>query len=281
MHSAKWMVGGMAAMAVALLAVRAGAPMMNGMTVFHYQMRDQMDVTGVEPGVMGSVAGQFKQSGPQTNQMLQIKCSGLQTGMPYYVMAQLDSDTNLTQLATFMAGPKGKALVTFIPGTGAALTPNMGGMGGGGMGGGGTNHVGGGTMPFPGMMNTMMDASTVAIANSSTQTVLMADLMNPAMFQFMTNSRMHNDGVLTNATGSLQMRATTRGQNFQLMANGLGSSNTYYMAVNGDIIGSMMSDAQGHLKLRTMPAGLTNMLDVSTFQIMDAGSNSVLSTLLP
>ena len=83
------------------------------------------------------------------------------------------------------------------------------------------------------------------------------------------------------AAGSLSLIANPNHVRFRLLAGGLTAGSHYHLALNSNVVSSATADVNGRLELRDWPTNAPAVLDLRWLALLDAGSNSVLSTALP
>ena len=243
--------------AAALLAKANGGLHRGGTDILHLFERVAM----VNPGVLTKAAGQVNlgqnQQGHANNQRLDLLVSGLETNAPYGLLALLDDDTNLTPVTDFNTDAKGGADLRYRSV--------------------GSSH-GHGPSALPGGLNPLSSLrELVVFDNSRTQAVLTADLTVPAQLQYLVKRDLSANGVEV----SLRIQATTQHTQFRLRASGLSPASDYFLVVNGGIVETNVTDANGELAISSPPPSPANILEVHTLALWNSASNVVVSTQLP
>jgi hypothetical protein len=83
------------------------------------------------------------------------------------------------------------------------------------------------------------------------------------------------------AAGSISLIANAHHVNFRLRAGGLAPTNDYHLALNSNVVSTVQANDAGELQIREWPPTAPPVLDLRLLQVLDAGSNAVLSTTLP
>jgi hypothetical protein len=99
---------------VTLREVAAKKVNCHGTSILHLMQRTRMTGSGVESNAVGAISLNQNKQGQADNQRLAIAASGLTTGTTYELFASLRSDTNLSEVATFTAGTKGRASIAYV-----------------------------------------------------------------------------------------------------------------------------------------------------------------------
>ena len=232
-----------------------------GTSVLHWMERCTMISSGEESNAAGSIIAKRNQQGNADNQRLTISLSHLESDAMYQLLATIGTNTYPVVAADLSTDAKGHILIKYV-------RKNTG-----------KGNAGG--VALPDVLNPISDIRSLEIVNSSTQTVLSADLTSPDRFQYLVKSWLTNDGVEPNATAALRIHATQRKDKFRLLASGLTPSASYFLAVNDVVETNVISDASGSLQFKELPAGSPDILDIQSLAILNASSNSVLSTTLP
>jgi hypothetical protein len=236
----------------------AGSSKKHGTDILHFFVRKAMTNEGVESNAVGRVDVKQNQQGNANNQKLNIFVQGLSSNTVYQLMALLDQDTNYTQVAEFNTDANGAI----------ALKYQKNGNG---------NGQGKGKSPLPQLLDPVSEIRSLAIGNSSTQAVLVANLVDPDKLQYLVKRHLSN-GV---APATLRIKATIHQTQFRLIAGGLNPTNDYLLAFNGEVVQTNSTDTAGDLEIFSLLQTPTDILSVRDLALWDSGSNSVLSTKLP
>jgi hypothetical protein len=106
--------------------------------------------------------------------------------------------------------------------------------------------------------------------------VLSADLTMPNQLQYLIKRDLSSGSV----SAGLRIKATTSQTQFRLNASGLAATNDYYLVVNGGIVQTNTSDANGNLNVTSLASTLP-ILQVNSLALWDTSSNVVVNTTLP
>ena len=71
------------------------------------------------------------------------------------------------------------------------------------------------------------------------------------------------------------------GVNFKLMAGGLTPGSIYRLALDTNILTTVASDLKGRTTIIGWPVGAPALPDLRWMELLDSGSNSVLTTTFP
>src|SRR5438128_1373877 len=97
--------------------------------------------------------------------------------------------------------------------------------------------------------------------------------------------RMANTGVIANAGGQVKLQWHEQGkanhQGLNVKLTGLEPGAAYSLALNGNVAGSDSADAKGRVSLRAELDNPADVLALSSAALLDAGTNTVVSTTLP
>ena len=233
----------------------------HGTSILHLMEQTKMAGSGVESNAVGSITLKQNEQGHANNQRLTVSTDGLQANTAYQLFASLRSDTNLTEVATFTTDAHGDVKLKYVK-------KNNG------------NGNAGGTA-LPGALDPISDILSLAVVNSTTQTVLSADLTAPDHLQYLIKRCLDNDHVEVGASASLRIHATQHFEQFRLLASGLTSNSTYFLSVNDTIVSGARANANGELKFDSLPSSAPDVLDIDSLALQDSSSNNVLSTTLP
>jgi hypothetical protein len=232
-----------------------------GTSILHWMEKCQMISSGLESDATGQITAKRNQQGNADNQRLAIRLSHLEGNATYQLLATIGIVTNPVVVADLPADAKGNVQISYVK-----------------------KHTGkgkAGGVALPDVLNPIRNIRSLEIANSSTQAVLTADLTSPDKFQYLVKSWLTNDGVEPTATAALRIHATQSKVQFRLLASGLTPNGSYFLAVNDVLETNVMADATGSLQFKQLPAGSPDILDIQSPAILNASSNSVLSTTLP
>lgn len=238
-----------------------------GTDILHYFIREAMLNDGVLTNASGVVQAEHNQQGHSDHQQLTVSLSGLETNSTYSLYGRMGEDTNLTWVADFATDHAGRAFLgygNFGKGHGMGLAKGHGGPG---------NSL----SPIPTELDPVNQIRELDVLNGSTQAVLTADFTMPDVLRYLVKRDLSTNGV----DASLRIHATTSFVQFRLIADGLNPQQEYWLVVNGGMVETNTADSGGGLAFSSLPAGVTNILDVQSLALWDTSSNVVFRTVLP
>jgi len=259
-------VAAVALASTSMLAKPPVIPKNKGTSILHFFVRKAMVNDGVMTNAVGRVDAKRNQQGKADNQRLEIAVGQLEPSATYQLLALLGDDTNYTQIAPLTTDTNGNAVVRYMR-VGSSKNPKAG--------------VGRGKTALPDELNPISDIRALAVANSSTQAVLTADLTAPDKLQYLIKRWMDADPAYTNVAASLQLSATTSAVRMKLRGYGLEPSQSYLLAVNGAVVDTAMAKTNGRLDFISLPVSPSDILLVRELAIWGSTSNNILSTRLP
>jgi hypothetical protein len=244
--------------AATLIATPPGTVHKHGTDILHFFVRKAMTNEGAVANATARIEARQNQQGNANNQNLNVTVNNLEPNTTYTLLALLNDDTNLTQVAEFSSNAKGRASLLYRQlGNGKGL--------------------GQGKLPLPAALNPVSLVRALAIFNSSTQAVLTADLSSPDKLQYLIKRDLSTNTV----EASLRIKATTRQTQFKLLASGLNAMTDYFLVLNGSIAQQNSTDAKGRLLIDSLLENPGDILDLRSVAVWDSTSNSVVSTTLP
>ena len=251
-------LAGTATMVAGMILTTPARAAGNGTDILHFSLIKTTMNNGVETGADGVVVASQEKQGKADNQKLNIAVTGLTNNATYELVAAIDSDTNLTDITEFTTDDKGKALLEY-------RSQDNG-------------HRGGkGTSALPASLNPVSLIREVDIVNSSTQTVLTADLTMPDKLNYLIKRNLSTNAI----KAELRIEATTSHTRFDLMSSGLAPGGSYLLVFNGNVVQTNTSSANGRLDIKTSSQTPPYVLDLRTVELWDSSSNVVLQTALP
>ena len=126
----------------------------------------------------------------------------------------------------------------------------------------------------------LTDVRFIGVENASTQLVAYAWIADAPQFAYLVKRNLTPNDT-NGAAGSISLIANQRRVNFRLLAGGLTPTAGYYLALNSNIMTTVLSDVNGRLDLKTWPTNGGPILELRSLSVQDAVSNIVLSTTLP
>lgn len=217
-----------------------------GTSILHFMVRATMTGAGT-----GSVEAKRNQQGGADNQRLAIHLSNLDAEASYQLFA------NGSLAAEFVTDSDGNAELNYVKKNKGKSSP--------------------GGDPLPAELDPISSIHTLEIAVDGTP-VLSATLNSG---QYLIKRTFTNDDVDEDAAATLRIKSNGSTDQLRIRASGLDANGTYDLAINGSVAATYSSDANGNLSINAWPDGSPAALDVTSLEILNADSDSVLSTLLP
>jgi hypothetical protein len=215
----------------------------------------------------GKVDIKLNQQGNADNQQFKLETSGLVASNQYNLLVLLAGDTNFTVAATFSTDGKGKAKLDYKR---AGQSQGKGNGHGNGKGG------------LPDVMNPLFALREVAVATTNDDVVLFADLTNPDNLHYLVKGNFVNDGVDADAAAQLHLQANKARTQINIKGSGLAETNfAYRLALNSNVTSTVSTDKKGRANFKTTLPGSYPILDLTTIQLLDGNTNSVLSIQIP
>ncbi len=245
-------------LAVAMMFPRSDAlAKQSGTSILHFNFASPMTNTGADPDASGTVSGKLNSQGNASNQQLKIALANLNPNTTYQLVAVTGDEINSTNVTALTTDSKGAVKVTFVKKT--------------------QGNASAGGQPLPGVLSPLNNVRELDIVNSNAQTVLTADLTNPAKFQYLAKRFMDNTGFISNAVGSFQIKATATSTQFRLRVSGLTLNTDYILMLNGTAAETITSDGAGNLNLKALPEGAPAGLAIHSLGLTDINSNLILT----
>jgi len=232
-----------------------------GTGIFHFMVRSTMTSSGFDADAAGAVQAKRNQQGNADNQRLQLQALNLDANATYKLLAQVGTDTNLVEVADLTTDENGVLDLKYVKKNNGNASP--------------------GGDPLPDVLNPISNIRALEVSIGGTQAVLSADFTAPQKLQYLIKRTLTNDGVELDAAADLRIKATQSAVQFRVRASGLTPTNMYSLALNGVILADYTSGTDGHLDINALPAGAPDVLDITDLAIVNATTNSVLSTTLP
>lgn len=235
--------------AVALATTTAVAK--PGADTLHFSIHTALTDTGVEPGSAGNVSATEVKSGDKLNQNVVVTVTGLTPSTAYTLNAVTSGGT--VDLDDFNTDGNGRATLHLRTGNG--------------------NGKGSVALPDGFELASVTELDVV----SGSGTVLSTADTTPKSVQYSVKKNLTGDV----ATGTLQIKGSTKGTKFGLNASGLDASTDYNLFINGTQVQTNTTDSKGRLKIKSADGLPSNPLDISTVEVQDTSGTTVLSTTLP
>jgi hypothetical protein len=241
----------------------ASGPGNRGTDVLHWDVRKAFSPTNGGISATGHVHARHTRQGRAEHQRLELAFVNLETNGNYHLLAALGDDTNWTYIAPLTATDAGGLAIRYRH----SATGN--------------GHLGRAFTAMPDVFMPVSAVSAVAIANSSTQAVLVADLTMPDSFQYLVKRAMTNEGLDPDAVGSVRLQANGNSGSLRVQAWNLDVAATYWVALDGETAFSAISDSRGRFNASSLAADPLTILNLHSVALWNSESNSVLSVTLP
>jgi len=249
-------VASLAAAAIAAVPVTR-----HGTSVLHYMTRNALVSTPIASNATGGLRLQYNTQGNSLKQMFQLNVAGLGSNTSYSLFA-LSGDALLSvPVATFTTDRQGKARVSY-------------------MARGSLNGHGHSKNSLPAGLDPLTDLHVLSIVDADTKVVASATIDLADSFQYLVKRNLTVDNA-SGAAGSISLIGSAGHVSFRLLADSLTVSNTYYLALNSNVVATATSDDSGVVQIGDWPTNAPALLDVQLLQLLDNASNAVLSTTLP
>ena len=233
-------------------------------SMLHVGIQVRMHNEGVVAAAAGKADLHLDSDGKHSHQDLHLHLSGLDTHVTYALSASVDDDTNLTQVLTFNSDREGKADI-HLREKGPGHPHDHDG------------HIEG-QLPAELQPLTSVHELLISDANDSTATpILTADLTAPDKFQYLSKRDLNSGDI----RGKLEIHADNHKGQLKLDVKGLDAGADYSVAVNGTAVGTETADHEGHLHFHAQLQSPADILSLSSVALLDASSNTVLSTTFP
>ena len=242
----------------------AGGPHKNH-HILHVSIQKKMHNEGVLADASGKADLRYDAEGDKAaDQDLHLHIKGLDASGAYQLSAQADGDTNLTQVLSFTTDHEGKADI-HLKEKGPKHPHNHDG------------HVDG-QLPAELLAVTGIHGLIIFDAADTNGTpILTADLTAPDKFEYLAKRDLSTDTV----HAKLEIKANGHKAKLHLEANGLEAGSQYSLAVNGNVVTTVTSKEDGHLDIHAQLENAEDVFALSTVAILDASSNTVVSTSFP
>jgi hypothetical protein len=130
---------------------------------------------------------------------------------------------------------------------------------------------------LPAALRPVSGINELVVLDANGATVLTADLTAPDKFEYLVKRDLSTDTV----DALLQIKANGHKAQVRLSASGLDAGAEYSLALNGTVAGSASADTKGKLKIGAELDSPGDILALSSVALLDAGTNTVVSTTLP
>ena len=235
-----------------------------GTAVSHYQTRNILNGSDVEPTAAGSLRLESNVQGKSAKENFRLTMTGLGATNTYQLVAISGEETESVPVGEFTTDTKGRATIQYLK------------QGNGQGNGHGKNKA------LPAAIDPLIDLRAVGVANASTQTVLVAWINTSTSYQYLVKRNLTTSDTNSTAEGSISLKSNATKTEFKLLAGGLSATNEYHLALNAsNIVQTVSSDNNGRLTITGWPASAPAVLDLRSLSLLDGSSNVVLTTSLP
>jgi hypothetical protein len=262
MHLKRFLLPGIISSLFLVAPARAGSVTLQGSSVLHYMTRNNLAVTDAGSNIVAALRLQFNEEGNALVQKFDLTATNLLPSQPYSMFAVLGDDTNAVAVAAFNSDAAGRARVSFMS-TKSGSSDSVD------------------KKPLPALLNPLLNVRAIGIAQFQTQTLAYAWINTSTQYQYLVKRNLTPANTNGTAAGSINLKGNPTIVNFKLKAGGLTPTNSYYLALNSNIVSSVTSDTKGRLQISKWPTNAPTGLSLQLLQLLDSGSNAVLSTTLP
>ena len=248
--------------ALALAGLARGASVTNSVPpVFHLITRQNVTTTDLASNVLGTLRVEFNDSGKGAAvQKLDLAVTNLAERAVYSLLAVVGDDPTVIEVATFTTDKKGKARISFLDPQKSVVLD--------------TNKV------LPAALNPLTAVRGIGIGQFGV-VLAFAPLDGTAQFQYQIKRNLTPVDPFGTVQGSINLKAAPTGVNFKLMAGGLTPGSIYRLALDTNILTTVASDLKGRTTIIGWPVGAPALPDLRWMELLDSGSNSVLTTTFP
>lgn len=239
----------------------ASSSTLHGTSVLHYMTRNSLTATEAGSNVTGSVRLQWNEQGHSALQKFDLQAAGLKANTSYALSATVGEDTNHVSVADVMTDAKGRIKLSYMKK---------------GQGKGNSHKV------MPAALDPLTDLRAVSLQDLAlTQAVAFAWIDQASRYQYLVKRNLTPADSQASPAGSISIKAPPQRVQFILLADGLTPTNTYLLSLNSNIVESVTTDNGGRLRITTWSTNAPPVLELRNLALLDAGSNTVLSTILP
>lgn len=230
-----------------------------GHPVSHYQTRNNLGATVVEPTAAGTLRLQSNVQGNSAKESFRLRVTGLTATNTYQLLAVTGEDTNSIPVSQFTTDKRGSATVSYLK----------------------RNNGNGKNNSLPTELNPLINVRAVGVANSSNETVLVTWINTSTAYQYLVKRNLSATDTNSTAAGSIRLIANAAQTKFKLLVGGLSATNEFHLALNGNVVQTASSDEDGRLAIDGWPTNAPAVLDLRSLSLLDGSSNVVLTTPLP
>jgi hypothetical protein len=231
-----------------------------GTDILHWGVRKAMTNEDTNSTATAKLDIRQNTQGRADNHHFKLLARGLDTNATYSIWAAIQDDTNFVHVSDFETDRYGRARV-FMKKIGSSQ---------------GRGHPKG-FQSLPAAIDPVSGIREIAIGNVNTQYVFSANLTAPDKLEYLVKRHMEQDSV----SADLRLKATTKRLDFKLTVSGLDATNSYFLALNNEIVATGDSSATGKLSFNSIPVNPADILTIKEVAVWNSSSNSVISTQLP
>jgi len=241
-------------LALAAITMLAHPTEGRGTDILHFSTRTGMTNEGIPTEASGRVNGNLKSQGNAHHQNLDITARGLDKNHNYKIFVLIGNDHDLTQVGEFTSDAHGRGLVRFRDqGDGRKI------------------------LPLFGVLDPVTDIRSLSIFNSNRQAVLTADLASPDKLQYLVKRDLSTPSV----GATLRIQSNGNKTQFKLTAAGLSPTTDYRLFLNGGVVQTNATDANGRLRIDSLLETPSDILDLRSLSLRDSVNNVLIRTTLP
>jgi hypothetical protein len=239
----------------------ASSATLRGTSILHYMTRNSLTTTEAGSNVTGSVKLQLNEQGRSSLQKFDLQAAGLQANTTYALLAAVGEDTNQVSVAEVTTDAKGRVKLSYMKK---------------GQGRGNSRK------DMPDALNPLTDLRAISLQDLAlTQSVAFAWIDQASSYQYLVKRNLTPADSQATAAGSISIKAPPQRVQFTLLADGLAPTNNYLLSLNSNIVESVTTDSEGRLRITNWSTSAPPVLELRSLALLDAGSNTVLSTTLP
>jgi len=257
-HIPGWLIAASAAAAMFTFTATAGDKPKKEKGIFHLSIQERMVNEGALAAARGKAQIQLDQENQKAaHQKVKLHIDGLDSSATYQLAAQVDDDTNLTQIATFTPDHEGKANIELREKGPKHPDSKYG-------------HV---HAQLPPELQPVTLIHQLLVSDTNGATVLSADLTSPDKFEYLVKADLSSGDI----RAKLGIKANSHKGQVHLDAKGLEAGSDYSLALNGTVAGSATADHEGKVNLRAELQNVADIFALETVELLDASSTAVVS----
>jgi hypothetical protein len=211
-----------------------------------------------DPEACGGVRLKLRQQGRADVQKLDLQVEALAPETPYSLFAFLRDVANPLEVETFTTDEDGDARLKLM-------------------------HLGHGNASgkvFPPGLDPLTQIVRLEVRDEADAVVLAVDLADADRIGVLVKRKLDDAGAEPGAAGALFLKQRDDAASFRLTASGLAPGASYTLMIDGAPYGSYPADADGELRIDTLPDGAPLPYEMQTIELRNAGDEVVLETEL-